>query len=75
MLCTICGDNATLSTTSKLYENNGNILVVINIPCHKCTNCGEVYFSGEVVKVLEKIHQHWLKENNTITIKNYQDAA
>ena len=33
----------------------GRFIIVRNVPCHKCSQCGEVSYSGEVVARLEVI--------------------
>ncbi len=34
----------------------GNCLVIIrNVPCYKCTECDEIFYTGDVVEHLEKI--------------------
>jgi YgiT-type zinc finger domain-containing protein len=41
------------STISRLYEEGGNMVVIKNIPCSKCSTCGEQYLTTEVVKRIE----------------------
>ncbi len=54
-MCVFCAGGLELSTTEYI-EKQGNFIVVIeNIPCEQCIQCGETYFSDEVVKQIEKI--------------------
>lgn len=38
-----------------MMDVDGRFIIVRNVPCHKCSRCGEVSYSGEVVARLEKI--------------------
>lgn len=48
-------DSFDMSTTVQAFEFNGCIVVIKNIPCKRCTNCGDVYYDNEVGKKLDKI--------------------
>lgn len=36
------------------HEENGKILVIENIPAIKCNQCGEVYYSSQASKYIDK---------------------
>lgn len=56
MTCFLCKCNMEKSTTIYTAQLNKNcILLVKNVPCMKCNQCGEVWFSGTVVEKLESI--------------------
>ncbi|MDO5573226.1 MAG: type II toxin-antitoxin system MqsA family antitoxin [bacterium] len=38
-----------------MIDLDGRFIIIRNVPCHKCTQCGEVSYSGEVVAQIEKI--------------------
>ena len=40
--------------TNKLFDEKGQIIVIKNIPCLVCENCGEVYLTSEIVLEIEK---------------------
>ena len=42
-------------TTNYMVDLDGHFIIIRNVPCHKCTQCGEVSYSGEVVVRIEKI--------------------
>ena len=55
MKCAFCGGNETTATT-EYVEKQGNLIIVIkNVPCMKCEQCGEEFFSTEVIKAIERI--------------------
>lgn len=60
--CLLCKGDMSESTTTHLVEFDSNkILIVKNVPCYKCSQCGEVVYSLKVARKLEEI---------TIMVKN-----
>ena len=55
MKCGRCGKEAYQSTTSEAIELGFGVLVIRNIPCYKCKECDEVFYTGDVVEQLERI--------------------
>ncbi|MCQ2189808.1 MAG: YgiT-type zinc finger protein [Paludibacteraceae bacterium] len=54
MKCSRCGKDAVKSTTT-FVSDLGDVLVVIrNVPCYKCEECGEIMYTGDVVLHIEK---------------------
>jgi YgiT-type zinc finger domain-containing protein len=54
--CFVCGHNVIVpGMTSKMFDEEGNIVIVKEIPCLVCENCGEIYLQTEVILNLEKI--------------------
>lgn len=56
MLCFYCNCKTTkqgLTTHVVTLENC--VIVIKNVPCEECEQCGEKYFSDEVMKKLEVI--------------------
>ncbi|MGN1432522.1 MAG: type II toxin-antitoxin system MqsA family antitoxin [Ruminococcus sp.] len=73
MMCAFCGGNVKADKT-EYVEKQGNYIVVIkNVPCEKCTQCGEVYFTGDVVKVIENILNtiQYISSEITVTVIDY----
>lgn len=62
--------------TTTYMEDLGNCIVVIkNVPCNKCTQCGEITYSGITIKRIEDIIEN-LKNNLTeVAIVNYSNVA
>ena len=45
-------------THTNHFEDFGNCFIIIkNVPCLKCTQCGEVAFSGKTVERIEEISE------------------
>ena len=53
--CFFCKGNMVEDTTNYMVDLDGHYIIIRNVPCHKCTQCGEVSYSGEVVVRIEKI--------------------
>ena len=53
-------------------EDLGNCIVIIkNVPCRKCRQCGEVSYSAAVVKEIEKIIGAMKNHMAEIAVVNY----
>ena len=50
-------------------------LIIENVPCWKCAQCGEVLFSMDVIEKIEKIVASYNKVESKIFIVDYQKAA
>jgi len=74
MTCFICKGTMIESTTTYM-EDLGNCIVIIkNVPCNKCDQCGEVSYSGSTVRRIENII-NTLKDSLTeVAIVNYSAA-
>lgn len=55
-MCLYCGCKTTaLNVTNHVVNYRDCVIVVKNVPCEECEQCGEKYFSDEVMEKLEKI--------------------
>lgn len=55
-MCFYCGCKTTTpSVTNHVVNYRDCVIVVKNVPCEECEQCGEKYFSDEVMEKLEKI--------------------
>ena len=55
MKCMKCGKSAYKNLTSETVELSFDLLVIRNIPCYKCEECDEIFYTGDVVKKIEVI--------------------
>lgn len=55
MTCFFCKGKMTDSTTTHFAELDNCIIIIKNVPCEKCTQCGETVYSGEVAAQIERI--------------------
>ncbi|MGN0655615.1 MAG: type II toxin-antitoxin system MqsA family antitoxin [Ruminiclostridium sp.] len=62
------------STTTFMVQLENCIVIVKNVPCHKCSQCGEESFSFEVTQRLEKIVDRCKEALTEIAVVNYSAA-
>lgn len=53
--CFYCKGNMIDDFSNYMMDVDGRFIIVHNVPCHKCSQCGEVSYSEEVVARLEEI--------------------
>ena len=75
MKCMRCGKDTFKSTTTEAIEMDFGLLVIRNIPCYKCTECDEVFYTGDVVERLEAITDSVKMLMQEITIIDYGKIA
>ena len=77
MKCIYCKGFITDGTTTDVTDLTTSVIIIRNVPCHKCTQCGEVSFTIEVSERLEKIVDKIINTDSAteITIVKYADTA
>ena len=55
MKCLYCKGTMMHDTTSDFTDLKTCIVIIKNVPCHKCTQCGEIVFDFSVCERLEQI--------------------
>ena len=53
--CFFCKGSMENGFTNYMADLNGHFIIIKNVPCHKCTQCGEVSFSGETAARIDEI--------------------
>lgn len=74
MTCCYCGGDMTETTTTYFEQLENTIVVIKNVPCHKCNQCGEVLYNAMVVERLEQITEQLEQALTEIAIVNYSAA-
>lgn len=55
-MCFYCKCKSTVpSITNHVVNYKNCIIVVKNVPCEECEQCGEKYFNDEIMEKLEEI--------------------
>ena len=72
-MCTFCGGNVKPDTTEYIEKQGNDIVVIKNVPCEKCEQCGEVHFSNDVVQAIERILDtiQYISSELTVTVIDY----
>lgn len=74
MTCCYCGGDMIETTTTYFEQLENTIVIVKNVPCHKCKQCGEVVYNALVVERLEQITEQLEKTLTEIAVVNYSAA-
>lgn len=53
--CFYCKGEMKDDFCNYMADLDGHFIIIKNVPCHKCSQCGEVSYSGEVVARIEEI--------------------
>ena len=77
MNCSFCGGNLKKDVTEYIEKQDNYIVVIKNVPCEKCSQCGEVYFSNETVKMIERILDtiQFVSSELTVSVIDYQSKV
>lgn len=75
MKCMKCGSESYESTTTEAIETEFGLLVIRNIPCFKCTECDEIFYTGDVVQKIERITESVKQLMQEIMIIDFNKAA
>ena len=75
MICFFCKGNMKDSTTTHFTDMGACIIVVKNVPCHICTQCGEIVYGIKVGKRLEQIVDTLKNSLTEVAIVHYSEKA
>nr|WP_316623722.1 type II toxin-antitoxin system MqsA family antitoxin [uncultured Ruminococcus sp.] len=77
MKCVFCGGTEKTAVTEYVEKQGNYIIVIKNVPCMKCEQCGEEYFSTEVIKSIEKILDaiQRVASELTVTVIDYRQNS
>lgn len=48
---------------------NGHTIVCLDVPIHRCPECGEVYFSSTVAEIFDNIRRGLLSPDETAVVE------
>ena len=74
MKCMKCGKDAYKSTTTEAIELD-LVTAIRNIPCYKCEECDEIYYTGDVAEKIEKVTEMVKQLMQEITVIDYEKVA
>lgn len=75
MTCFMCKGDIEKSITSYMTEYNGCYIIIKNVPCTKCMQCGEEYLNGATLKKIEGILEKLKGILTEIAVVDYNNAA
>jgi len=74
MSCFFCKGTLKDSVTTHVVNSNDCIIIVKNVPCTQCTQCGETFYDNEVSLRLERIVKEMRTAITEIAVVNYSAA-
>ncbi len=75
-MCMFCKcDTVKASTTTHVVNYNGSIIVIKNVPCEECEQCGEKYYTDEVAERLEQMVAVAKRTMQEISVMDYSKVA
>ncbi len=74
-MCFMCQGDYKDKKTTFMVDLENCIIIVKNVPSHVCSQCGEISYSDDVAKKLEKIINSVRGTMIEITVINYGDRA
>lgn len=75
MSCFACKGDTQKSTTTYMTECNGCYIIIKNVPCSRCTQCGEEYLNDTTLQKIESIMERLKSALTEIAIIDYANAA
>ena len=75
-MCIYCkNDSYKESTTTHVVNYKNCIIVIKNVPCFECEQCGEKYYPDEVAEKLESIVEAAKQLMQEIAVVDYAMTA
>ena len=75
-MCMFCKNTTTIqSITTHVVNYKDCIIVIKNVPCLECDQCGEKYYTDEVAENLEIIVNTAKRLMQEIAVIDYKQAA
>ena len=75
-MCMFCKCNTvTESTTTHVVNYQNCVIVVKNVPCEECEQCGEKFYSDEIAERLEHIVNIAKKLMQEISVIDFSKVA
>ena len=75
-MCMFCKNKTYIeSTTTHVVNYRNSVIIIKNVPCLECEQCGEKYYTDDVAEKLEKIVETAKTLMQEISIVDYKNAA
>lgn len=75
MSCFFCKGDMRPGTTTHTVQLNNCIVVIKNVPCFQCEQCGETVLSADTIERIEQILHSAERALAEITVINFPDCA
>lgn len=75
-MCMFCKNETYIESMTTHVVNYKNCIIIIrNVPCLECEQCGEKYYTDEVAEKIEKIVESAKKLMQEISVVDFKTAA
>ena len=75
-MCMFCKNKTyTESTTTHVVNYQNCIIIIRNVPCLECDQCGEKYYTDTVAEKLERLVNSAKQLMQEISVVDYKTAA
>ena len=74
MICYLCEGQYKKATTTHFVDLKKCMVIVKNVPCWECEQCGEVIYDDDVVDRLDKIIKKVSEMMTEIAVVDYTDS-
>ena len=75
MKCFLCKGTMITATTTYMTTYNNCYIIIKNVPCLKCDQCGEDYISGVTMLKIESIIERLKIMLTEIAVVDFKTAA
>lgn len=69
--CFFCKGDMKAATTTHVVDLTSCIVIIKNVPCVMCAQCGEVFYDDSVASRLEEIVGSLQSKHTEIAVVNY----
>jgi YgiT-type zinc finger domain-containing protein len=76
MVCLSCKTGEMLEATNTYFvQLDGCYVIIENVPCYKCNQCGEVYYKASVLEKIDALMEQIQNVASKIFIMHYTKVA
>ena len=75
MKCLKCDSETYETVITDIFDLEPGILVVENVPCHKCKSCGNEFYIADVAVNINRFKENVKSIYQDLTIIDYSKAA
>ena len=74
-MCFYCQGDMKNATTVFTVQVENRVIVIKNVPCEECTQCGETEISDETMRIVERLIEQAKTATDEVTVIDYAMAA
>ena len=76
-MCVFCKGYLVPGTTEHIEKIENHVILIKDVPCEKCAQCGEALFSTSTVKLIESILDgiHRIPSEISLTVIDYMKSV